>query len=108
MKIKHLAALVVVIPISACAVSSDDEGVGEDDITISHTVKGDWHLFPGGECLAAVQGFFSDAFPKDHAKVPIAGPGDDGACAAHGACKIWVDKDRRPDSDYWERIPNDG
>lgn len=95
--------------LSACALQSEDGddaayGAGSDELTSSKTV-GSWKLFPGGECLAAVQGFYPAKFGVS---LPVAGPGDYGSCASHGACKLWVDPSKRPSSSAWDRIPNDG
>jgi hypothetical protein len=101
---KLTAVLVTFLPLAGCAV----DPTSTDDEELSTRIDGDWRDLGNGECLAAMQAFYPKKFPKDHAKVPIAGPGSYGSCAAHGACKIWEDPDTRPDSTYWERIPNDG
>lgn len=110
-KLASLVATAAVVAglVSACAVSEEDGSdasysSGEQELTSSKTV-GDWKLFGGGECLAAVQNFYPNKF---NVSIPVAGPGWYGNCASHGACKIWVDPSKRPSSSDWERIPNDG
>jgi hypothetical protein len=94
------------VGVGCAAPIEDDEEIAavmSQELTSSKTV-GNWSKFPDGEqCLAAIQMFYPARFGVS---VPIAGPGATGACASHGACHIWLDK--IPDSDDWERIPNDG
>jgi hypothetical protein len=92
---------------TGCAASTDEsDPVGttatSEELTSSKTV-GDWRVLGGGECLAALQDFYPAKFGVS---VPVAGPGAVGSCAAHGACKIWLDQ--IPNPAEWERIPNDG
>ena len=108
-KIASLAMTLVVGGALVAACSAADESdvsysSGEEELTSSKTV-GDWKLFPNGQCLAAVQGFYPAKF---HVSLPVAGPGWYGNCAAYGACKLWEDPAKRPSSTEWERIPNDG
>lgn len=108
MNIRRLTAVLVTVLPLGCALDATTDDGEEELTTTSSRMDGDWDDLGGGQCLAAMQAFYPKKFPKDHAKVPVAGPGAYGSCAAHGACKIWEDPDTRPDSDYWERIPNDG
>lgn len=106
-RMKKIAFLAVGALLVAC--SAGDEGdtmysSGQDELTSSRT-DGNWKLFPNGQCLAAIQGFYPAKFGVH---VPLAGPGSYGSCAAFGACKIWEDPANRPDPNVWERIPNDG
>jgi hypothetical protein len=94
----------LVVACSAGDGSDASYSSGEDELTSSRT-DGDWHKFPNGQCLAAIQGFYPAKFGVH---VPLAGPGSWGNCAAYGACKIWEDPNNRPDPNVWERIPNDG
>ena len=99
----------LLIACSADPDSSDDGSSAtyassEEELTSTRT-DGDWRKFGGGQCLVAVQGFYPAKFGVS---LPIAGPGAYGNCASSGACKLWVDPDRRPDPDQWERIANDG
>ncbi len=83
--------------------TDEDTSQLQNELTSSIT-KGDWQKFPNGEeCLAAVQEFYPAKFGVS---LPVAGPGSVGSCAAHGACKLWLD--HKPSATEWERIDNDG
>lgn len=114
-KVARIAVSLVAVSslLVACAAAPEDDNddgsnatyaSGEEELTSSRT-DGDWRKFPNGQCLVAVQGFYPAKFGVN---LPVAGPGSYGSCASYGACKLWVDPAKRPDSDQWERIPNDG
>ena len=105
---KGVAVLLTILasaPMAACGTANDDDGATTSDtaeeLTTSKTV-GDWRLFPNGQCLAAVQGFYPAKFGVS---VPHSGP-TTGRCESPGACTEWADD--LPNNNDWERIPNDG
>jgi hypothetical protein len=99
-----IAYLACTLLLASCAPpeqADDETSASASTAAVMSTVtRGDWSGFPGGQCLAAVQGFYQQARFKG-ATVPIAGSAF-GSCAAHGACLIWL-RDR-PDPAKWERV----
>lgn len=85
-----------------CASSSD---VGSSKAATDYaSAQADWSQFPDGyQCMVAVQIFYPAAF---NVQTGVAGNFWSGDCAPVGACHIWYDD--VPDSNVWERIPNDG
>jgi hypothetical protein len=62
---------------------------------------GNWSLLGGGQCLVAAQRFYPRKFGIS---VPLARGTATGACAAYGACHLWLDN--IPSPAHWTRIAN--
>ncbi len=96
----------ILLPVAlliACSAHVKDPGYAQGSALESAAVV-DWSGFPDyQQCLVGVQVFYPARF---NALVPSARNWDTGTCAAQGACHIWIDD--IPDSNTWERIPNDG
>ena len=87
----------------ACS-SRTAESVADGAAAATEDAQADWSQFPDyQQCLVGVQLFYPARF---NAHVPGARNSWTGTCGYEGACHIWIDD--IPDSNVWQRIPNDG